>query len=123
MPRTEGPTQARVIAGSLSSTPGAFEPGQPVVIADWHVAAGASVRIPVARTHEVLLYAYRDVVWIGDEGLALREGQLALLGPGNKVVLRGPEKSLREAGVLLLASTRRLVPPEDATPTKSEPEL
>lgn len=97
----------RVLAGSLLSTHGAFHGEQPFVIADWRVGAGASVDIPVLQEHEVLLYAYRDVVWIGANGLALREGQLAVLGPGKEVVLRGPEKSPRAARILLLTGPSR----------------
>jgi hypothetical protein len=102
-----GPASVRVLAGSLLSTPGAFHGEQPFVITDWRVVAGASVDIPVLQEHEVLLYAYRDVVWIGANGLALREGQLAVLGPGKEVVLRGPEKSPRAARILLLTGPSR----------------
>lgn len=103
IPEVGDAARARVMAGALLATPGAFDPKGPIVIADWSIQAGAAIGIPIAFRHEVLLYAYRDVVWIGADGLALREGQLALLGPGTEVVLRGPERSLRAARVLLLA--------------------
>lgn len=98
---------ARVMAGALLATPGAFHPNGPIVIADWSIQAGAAIGIPIRVRHEVLLYVYRDVVWIGADGLALREGQLALLGPGSEVVLREPEQSPRAARVLLLAGSPR----------------
>ena len=72
----------------------------PIVYQDWTMDAGADVTAALARELHGLVYVFQGAVRVGDEGKEVRDGQMALLGPGDAVRFRGAEGGGR---LLLLA--------------------
>jgi quercetin 2,3-dioxygenase len=90
--RTEdGLAAVRVIAGEALGARAVIDTHTPIVYQDWSVEAGADVTTAVPAEQTALVYVFRGAVRVGDEGRTLVEGQLALLGPGDAVRLRGAE--------------------------------
>jgi redox-sensitive bicupin YhaK (pirin superfamily) len=70
----------------------------PIVYHDWKIGAGAEVTVSLPRQQQALVYVFQGSVLVGNEGKEIRDGQLALLGPGDAVRFRGAP----DAGRLLL---------------------
>jgi redox-sensitive bicupin YhaK (pirin superfamily) len=100
--------QVRVIAGRVGQTQG------PVVgvataptFLDVALPAGGSFALDLPREHNVFAYPFEGAVLIGDFAAAVARGTLAVLGPGERVVLAaGPAPSR-----ILLAAARPLNEP------------
>ncbi len=99
----DGKARVRVIAGEALGAHAVIDTNTPIVFQDWRIDPGADVAIPIPTDHQALVYAFEGVVDVGDEAKTIREGQLALLGMGDKVRLRGPGKATRSGRLLLLA--------------------
>lgn len=95
--------QARVLAGEGFGVRAVIETGARIQAQDLLIDAGADVTVPMAEHLQAMAYVSCETAWLGDEGLAVRQGQLALLGPGTAVRLRGAASTLQPARLLLLA--------------------
>jgi redox-sensitive bicupin YhaK (pirin superfamily) len=96
----DGLARVRVVAGEALGVRAAIETQTPIVYQDWSLDPGADVRVPLARDEQAMVYVFQGAVRLGDAGREVRDGQLAVLGAGDVIRLRGGEGSGR---LLLLA--------------------
>lgn len=78
-----------VIRGPLSKT------GVPVTVADWQAHQGASLNLMTPNAHNMMVYAYKGSINIGER--VVMQGEMALLSKGELVTLQSNDTS----GVLL----------------------
>ena len=105
----DGRARVRVIAGEALGARAVIDTHTPIVYQDWTLAAGADVTIPLASDHQGLVYVFGGSALVGDEATEVHDGQLALLGPGDAVRLRGAATG--EAGRMLLLAGVPLAEP------------
>jgi redox-sensitive bicupin YhaK (pirin superfamily) len=96
----DGRARVRVVAGEALGARAVIDTHTPVVYQDWSLAKGAEVTVPIPADHNALVYVFEGSALVGDEGREIRDGQLAVLGPGDAVRLRGTDGGGR---LLLLA--------------------
>jgi quercetin 2,3-dioxygenase len=96
----DGRARVRVVAGEALGVNAVIDTYIPIVYQDWTLEAQADVTLALAREQQALAYVFQGSALVGNEGKAVREGQLALFGPGDAVRLRGAEGGGR---LLLLA--------------------
>ena len=78
-----------LIRGPLSKT------GVPVTVADWQAHQGASLNLMTPNDHNMMVYAYKGSITIGER--VVMQGEMALLSEGELVTLQSNDTS----GVLL----------------------
>jgi redox-sensitive bicupin YhaK (pirin superfamily) len=96
----DGRARVILIAGEALGARAAIETQTPIVYQDWSLAEGADVTLPLSVEHRVLAYVFAGEARLGDDGRTVKSGQLAILGDGDAVRLRGAPGSGR---LLLLA--------------------
>ena len=101
----DGKAEVRLIAGEALGTKAVIDTNTPIVYQDWTLAAGADVTVPLQSGEDALVYVFEGSVRVGDEGKVVGDGQLAVLGAGDAVRLRGPEGEGKHGRLLLLAGT------------------
>jgi quercetin 2,3-dioxygenase len=94
---TEGAASVKVIAGEALGVRAVIDTHTPVVYHDWTLTAGADVTVPIPTDHQAMAYVFAGTATIGDR--PIEDGQLAILGPGDRVRLRADH----QARLLLLA--------------------
>ena len=104
----QGGVRVKVIAGALGETRGpingiATEP----TLLDVALPAGASFAVPLPRGHNVFLYAFEGEAAVGEDGMRLTRGNIAVLGEGDGVLISAPAGAAR----VLLAAGRPLNEP------------
>jgi len=99
----DGLARVRVVAGEALGARAVIDTNTPIVFQDWSLEPGADVTVPIARDHQAMVYVFRGEANLGDQSKLLREGQLAVLGSGDAVRLRGPARGREPARLLLLA--------------------
>ena len=88
--RTEdGRARVRVIAGEALGARAVIDTHIPIVYQDWTIDAGADVTTALPREQQAFVYVFQGSVRVGDEGKEVRDGQMALLGPGDAARFRG----------------------------------
>ncbi len=85
----DGRARVRVVAGEALGARAAIGTHTPVIYQDWTLESGADVSVPVPADHNAMAYVFEGSARIGDEGREVRDGQLAVLGAGDTVRLRG----------------------------------
>ena len=87
----DGRARVRVVAGEALGARAVIDTHTPIVYQDWSLAPGADVTIPIGRDHAALAYVFEGSVLIGErgDGQLAADGQMALLGAGDSVRLRG----------------------------------
>jgi redox-sensitive bicupin YhaK (pirin superfamily) len=87
----DGRARVRLIAGEALGVKAAIETHTPIVYQDWSLDEGADVTLPLAAEQRALAYVFEGAARLGDGDGAkdLRSGQLAVLGDGDAVRLRG----------------------------------
>jgi len=85
----DGRARVRVIAGEALGARAVIDTHTLIVYQDWTIDAGADVTTALAREQHALVYVFQGSVRVGNEGREVRDGQMALLGPGDAVRLRG----------------------------------
>lgn len=87
----DGLARVRVVAGEALGVKAAIETQTPIVYQDWSLDEGADVTVALAANQRALVYVFEGQVNVGDdaEGRRARSGQLAVLGDGDAVRLRG----------------------------------
>ncbi len=92
----DGKARVRVVAGEALGAKAVIDTQTPIVYQDWSLDEGADVTVPVPSNQNALVYVFEGSAGVGEREVA--EGQLAVLGPGDAVRLRGGK-----ARLLLLA--------------------
>jgi redox-sensitive bicupin YhaK (pirin superfamily) len=102
---SDGRAKVRVIAGEALGARAVIDTHTPIVFQDWTIApeAETDVTVDLPRDHQAMVYVFGGAVRLGDEGREIREGQLALLGPGDAVRFRGVPEGTDPGRLLLLA--------------------
>ena len=85
----DGRARVRVVAGEALGVRAAVDTHTPIVYQDWSLESGADVSTAVRADHNAMVYVFEGSVLVGDQGREIRDGQLAVLGPGDSVRLRG----------------------------------
>jgi redox-sensitive bicupin YhaK (pirin superfamily) len=87
----DGLARVRVLAGEALGARAVIDTHTPIVYQDWSLADGGDVTVSVGRDHQALAYVFEGSVLIGerDGGRVVSGGQMALLGAGDSVRLRG----------------------------------
>jgi redox-sensitive bicupin YhaK (pirin superfamily) len=93
----DGRARGVIIAGEALGVRAAIATHTPIVYQDWSLEEGGEVQIDIAPDHRVLVYAFQGAADIS--GRRVEDGQLAVLGDGSSVRLRGASAGR----VLLLA--------------------
>lgn len=96
----DGLAKVRVIAGEALGVRAVIETHTPIVYQDWTIEPGADVTVGVASGQRAIVYVFGGAVLLGADGREAKDGQLALLGDGDAVRIRGASESAR---LLLLA--------------------
>lgn len=96
----DGLAKVKVIAGEALGVRAAIDTHTPIVYQDWSLDPGADVTVALDSAQRVLVYVFSGSVKVGDEAKNVGEGQLAVLGHGDAVRLRGSSEKGR---LLLLA--------------------
>jgi redox-sensitive bicupin YhaK (pirin superfamily) len=94
-----------VIAGEALGARAVIDTQTPITFQDWTLDEGADVSIPLGKEMAALVYVFGGSARVGDAGQTVRDGQLAVLGEGGVVRLRGPERTGVKGRLLLLAGT------------------
>jgi redox-sensitive bicupin YhaK (pirin superfamily) len=96
----DGLARVKVIAGEALGVRAAIDTHTPIVYQDWSLEPGADVTVELDAAERALVYVFQGSARVGDAGKAVLDGQLAVLGAGDAVRLRGSEEKAR---LLLLA--------------------
>jgi quercetin 2,3-dioxygenase len=90
--------QVRVIAGRFENVAGPVQAvaTEPVYL-DVNLPPGATLDVPLPRGHHGFVYAYESQIMIGDTDArkSLDRGELAVLGPGERVTLSAAAHAAR----------------------------
>jgi len=97
---SDGAARVRVIAGEALGARAVIDTHTPIVYQDWSLNPGADVTVPLRPDQRALAYVFQGAARIGDGRREVRDGQLAVLGPGAAVRLVGADQPGR---LLLLA--------------------
>jgi redox-sensitive bicupin YhaK (pirin superfamily) len=95
---SDGRARARIVAGEALGVRALIDTHTPVIYQDWSLQDGADVIVAVPPDHNAMVYVFEGSALVGEKGREIRDGQLAVLGPGDTVRLRGA----KDAGRLLL---------------------
>jgi redox-sensitive bicupin YhaK (pirin superfamily) len=96
----DGRARVRVVAGEALGASAVIDTYIPIVYQDWTLDAGADVTVALPREQHAMAYVFQGSALVGDEGKQIKDGQLAMFGPGDAVRFRGGESGGR---LLLLA--------------------
>jgi redox-sensitive bicupin YhaK (pirin superfamily) len=98
----DGRARARVIAGEALGVRAVIATRTPIVVQDWTLEPGGAAEVAVPADHDASIYVFEGALEVGPDGDSemIRDGQLAVLGPGGAVRLAAGAESGR---ALLLA--------------------
>jgi redox-sensitive bicupin YhaK (pirin superfamily) len=87
----DGRARVRVVAGEALGVRAVIDTHTPIVYQDWTLAPEGDVTVAVGPDHRALAYVFEGSALIGErgDGSIVADGQMALLGPGDSVRLRG----------------------------------
>jgi redox-sensitive bicupin YhaK (pirin superfamily) len=85
----DGKARVRVIAGEALGAHAVIDTHTPIVYQDWSLDEGADLTTALPADHQALVYVFEGGARIGDDGRTIADGQMAILGPGQVVRLRG----------------------------------
>lgn len=85
----DGLARVKVIAGEALGVKAVIQTHIPIVYQDWTLEEGADVSVGVTPDQSAMIYVFQGSVQVGDRGAHVKDGELALLGAGDTVRLRG----------------------------------
>jgi len=98
---SDGLAEVRVVAGEALGARAVIETRTPIFFQDWTLRPGAQVTLPLPAEHQASAYLFGGEALVA--GTPVRDGQLALLGPGDAVELGAPKAATLPARLLLLS--------------------
>ncbi|WP_304118623.1 pirin family protein [Mycolicibacterium bacteremicum] len=81
----DGGALVRVIAGEIAGHAGPGSTHTPITLAHTTIAPGARLNLPWDRTYNALVYVLSGRGGVGPVGHPIQQGQLAVLGPGDRI--------------------------------------
>jgi redox-sensitive bicupin YhaK (pirin superfamily) len=99
----DGLAEVTVIAGEALGAAAVIDTHTPIVYQDWRLRPGARLRQPVPRDHKALVYVFAGSARVGAGGKRVDDGQMAMLGGGDRVELACDANASEGARLLLLA--------------------
>lgn len=81
----DGGALVRVIAGEIDRHAGPGSTHTPITLAHTTIAPGARLNLPWDRTYNALVYVLSGRGGVGPVGHPIQQGQLAVLGPGDRI--------------------------------------
>lgn len=99
----DGLAEVKVVAGEALGVSGAAHTHVPIAYHDWTLQPGASVAVAVPEGFQVLVYAFGGALEVG--GTEVTEGQMAVLGAGDRVSMAVSAGAAEPARALLLGGT------------------
>ena len=87
----DGRAVVHVIAGEALGAKAVIETRTPIGYLHWIFSPGASVDVPVPADHAAYVYVFEGAVRVA--GREVKDGQLAILGDGNRVQLEASERA------------------------------
>jgi redox-sensitive bicupin YhaK (pirin superfamily) len=91
----DGLARVKVIAGAALGARAAIDTLTPIVYQDWSLEPEADVTLPIDAEQRVLVYVFQGDVRVGSQEKPVADGQLAVLGAGDTVRLRGGQSRAR----------------------------
>jgi quercetin 2,3-dioxygenase len=101
----DGKARVRVIAGEALGVRAVIDTHTPITYQDWTLERGGDATVALGAEQSAMVYVFGGSARVGGQGKLVRDGQLAILGPGSQVRLRGAERGDAPARLLLLAGT------------------
>jgi redox-sensitive bicupin YhaK (pirin superfamily) len=99
----DGGALIRVIAGDIDGHRGPGVTHTPITMAHATVEAGARLNIPWNREYNALVYVLSGRGSVGPIGHPIQQGQLAVLGPGDRItVAAAPSQESRRPALEVL---------------------
>jgi redox-sensitive bicupin YhaK (pirin superfamily) len=83
----DGKAEGVVVAGEALGKKAVIETRTPIVFQDWTVHPGGDITLPIPRALNALVYVFQGTLEVGKERQRVRDGQMALLSPGDEVQL------------------------------------
>ncbi|HVF63900.1 MAG TPA: pirin family protein [Casimicrobiaceae bacterium] len=83
----DGKVAVKVIAGEALGVAANIETHTPILYFDVTVEPGGSLKLATPQSYNVAVYVFEGRVGIGDEAEALNDGDFAMLGEGDTLVL------------------------------------
>lgn len=100
----DGLAHVRVIAGEALGVSAVVDTHQPITYQDWTVQPGGVGTVEVGADDQALVYVFEGALHVGSgPGVAVADGQLAVLEPGTTVRLSVPEGAGHHGRALVLA--------------------
>lgn len=96
----DGRASVRIVAGEALGVKAAIDTHTPIVYQDWTLHPGADVTLALASDHQALVYVFGASARVGEAATLVRDGQMAILGEGSALRLRGMDEG--EPGRLLV---------------------
>src|SRR5690606_21398328 len=87
----DGRARVRVITGEALGASAVIDTHIPIVYQDWSLDPGADVTLPLGEKLAAFVYVFQGSARVGSDGRLVREGQVAILGPGDVVRLHSEE--------------------------------
>ena len=97
----DGKAQVAVIAGEALGAESRIETVIPITHQHWTLDPGARAEPRIPEDHNALVYVFDGQARVA--GNALESGQMAILGPGNRVLMEGGSSPGESAQALLLS--------------------
>jgi redox-sensitive bicupin YhaK (pirin superfamily) len=98
----DGLAEGVLIAGEVLGQRAVIETRTPIVFQDWRVRPGGHLTVPAPRGMNALAYLFEGTLEVGPEHQPVRDGQMALLGPGDLVELTLPSSAQGAGRALVL---------------------
>jgi redox-sensitive bicupin YhaK (pirin superfamily) len=84
---SDGRARVKVVAGEALGASAVIDTSTPITYQDWTLDEGSDLTQPIATEQQALAYVFQGSARVG--GTVVAEGQMALLGAGDAVRLRG----------------------------------
>lgn len=98
----DGGALIRLIAGEIGGHRGPGSTHTPITMAHATIESGARLNLPWDRDFNALVYVLSGEGSVGPVGHTVKQGQLALLGPGDRITVAAQPGRTRPLDVLLL---------------------